>query len=240
MRDGRQRAKPSRTYHRDGSLWAKGQTLDGEMSGYWEWFRTGGTRMRSGHFEAGRQVGEWTTYDRRGAVYKVTQMRAAPAYMSAAAKTPSAYISALAPDRKAVIKRLREVIRKNLPEGFEETIEYGMISYVVPRSLYPQGYLGDPSRPLPFLALASQKQYVSFYHMGLYAGPLLTWFKVAWPKHTGAKLDMGKCCLRLRKLNEVPYELIGELAGRLTPREWIERYEAARGKRRAAGSGGRT
>jgi len=151
--------------------------------------------------------------------------------------TPAAYIAALPRDRKAVIRRLREVIRKNLPKGFKEVMEYGMIGYVVPLTLYPRGYLRDPSRPLPFIALASQKQYVSFYHMGLYASPLLAWFKASWKKHTAARLDLGKVCLRLRNLEDIPYELLGELAGRMTPREWIERYEAAFEKRRPARPG---
>ena len=130
-----------------------------------------------------------------------------------------------------MVERLRGVLRKNLPAGFEETIDYGMIGYVVPLSLFPAGYLDDPKRPLPFIALASQKQYVSLYHMGLYAGPLQDWFKAEWPKHTTAKLDLGKVCLRLRNLDEIPYELIGELARRMTPRQWIAAYEAARGNR---------
>ncbi len=133
-------------------------------------------------------------------------------------KTPAEYIASLSPDRKAAIRRLREVLRNNLPRGFEETIDYGMIGYVVPHSLYPAGYHSDPKRGVPFISLASQKQYVSFYHMGLYDGPLLAWFKAAWPKHTAAKLDLGKCCLRFRNVDEIPYGLIGELAGRMTPR----------------------
>lgn len=146
-------------------------------------------------------------------------------------KTPAEYIALLPPDRKPVVERLREVLRKNLPAGFEETIDYGMIGYVVPLSLFPEGYLDDPKRALPFIALASQKQHVSLYHMGLYEGPLLEWFKAEWPNHTTAKLDLGKVCLRLRNLDEIPYELIGSLARRMTPRQWIALYEAARGNR---------
>lgn len=149
--------------------------------------------------------------------------------------TPAAYIASLSPDRRAVIRRLRALLRKNLPRGFEETIDYGMISYVVPHSLYPPGYHCDPARGLPFIALASQKQYVSVHHMGLYAGPLLDWFRAAWPRHTAMKLDLGKCCLRLRNLDDIPYELIGELARRMTPRAWIDAYEAARGRKQSTG-----
>jgi hypothetical protein len=247
MSGKRQRATPFRKQHANGTLWAKGQTAGGKPSGYWEWFRKDGTRLRSGYFDAGRQVGEWTTYDRRGAVYKVTIMkpgsagtasrpRAAakkpqPRWKSATARTPAEYLAALPPDRKAVVERLREVLRKNLPAGFQETIDYGVIAWVVPLSLFPEGYLGDPKRPLPFIALASQKQYVSLYHVGLYDGPLLAWFRAEWPKHTDAKLDLGKICLRLRNLDGIPYDLIGELARGMTPRQWITVYEAARGNR---------
>lgn len=157
--------------------------------------------------------------------------RPEPRWKSAAARTPGEYLAALPPDRKAVVERLREVLRTHLPEGFEETIDYGMLSYVVPHSLYPAGYHVEAKRPLPFIALASQKRYVSLYHLGLYDGPLLAWFKSAWPKHTGAQLDLGKCCLRLRSLHEIPYGLIGELAGRMTPHQWVDAYEAARGNR---------
>lgn len=119
----------------------------------------------------------------------------------------------------------------NPAERFKEAMQYGMISYVVPLSLYPQGYLRDPSQPLPFIALASQKQYVSLYHMGLYAGPLLSWFKAAWRRHTTARLDLGKVCLRLRNLEDIPYDLVGELAGRMTARQWIAIYETAQASR---------
>jgi len=251
MNGEHRRAKPFRKQHADGTLWAKGQTVDGKPSGYWEWFRKDGTRLRSGHFEAGRQVGRWTTYDRHGAIYKVTAPKPAagrrpasaprgaarrlePRWKSVTAKTPAAYIAALPPDRRAAIKRLRETIRSNLPPGFEETIDYGMIGYVVPHSLYPAGYHCDPTRGLPFISLASQKQYVSLYHMGLYDGPLLAWFKAEWRKHTAAKLDLGKCCLRLRGLDGIPYDLIGKLARRMTPRAWIEVYEKARSGGRGA------
>ena len=124
------------------------------------------------------------------------------------------------------------MLRKNLPRGFEVKIDYGMIGYVVPLSLYPAGYHRDPKRGVPFISLASQKQHVSFYHMGLYDGLLLAWFKAVWPKHTAAKLDLGKCCLRFRNVDEIPYGLIGELAGRMTPQQWIEVYEAAHGRKR--------
>ena len=159
--------------------------------------------------------------------------RPEPHWKSVTARTPAEYIALLPPDRKPVVERLCGVLRKNLPAGFEETIDYGMIGYVVPLYLFPAGYLDDPKRPLPFIALASQKQYVSFYHMGLYAGQMLEWFKAEWPKHTTAKLDMGKSCVRFRDLDAIPYDLIGSLAARMTPREWLAVYEAARGARTA-------
>lgn len=143
------------------------------------------------------------------------------------AKTPAGYIAALPAERRAVVKRLRAAVRANLPRGFEERIDYGMIAWVVPHSLYPPGYHVDPSRGLPFMALASQKQYVSLYHMGLYGGELLAWFTAEWARRTGSKLDLGKSCLRLRNLEAIPYDLVGELAAKLPPRQWIAQYEAA-------------
>jgi hypothetical protein len=105
-----------------------------------------------------------------------------------------------------------------------------MLAYVVPHSVYPAGYHCNPKQPLPFISVASQKQYVSLYHMGLYESPLLQWFKAEWPKRTAAKLDMGKCCVRFRKLDEIPYDLLARLASKMTPEEWIRAYERARSK----------
>jgi hypothetical protein len=144
------------------------------------------------------------------------------------AATPAEYVRALPPERQAVVKRLRQELRKNLPRGFEETMEHGMIAYVVPHRIYPAGYHCDPERPLPFVNLASQKRYVSLYHMGLYDGPLSAWLESEWPKHTTARLQLGKCCLRFTQLDRVPYALVAELATKLTPRDWIELYERAR------------
>lgn len=151
--------------------------------------------------------------------------------MQSNATTPAEYIAALPPARRAAVKKLRQMLRKHLPKGFKETMGYGMLAYVVPHSLYPAGYHCSPDKPLPFINLASQKQYISLYHMGLYDGPLLAWLKNEWPKHTDAKLDLGKCCVRLRQLDAIPYELLGKLAGRVTPQQWIKQYEAGRGKR---------
>lgn len=148
--------------------------------------------------------------------------------MQSDATTPAAYVASLPPDRRAVVKKLRATLRKHLPEGFEETMGYGMLAWVVPHRLYPPGYHADPSLPLPFINLASQKQYVALYHLGLQEKALLAWFKAEWPRHTAARLDLGKSCLRLRDLDDVPYALIGALAARLTPRAWIAQYEASR------------
>ena len=142
------------------------------------------------------------------------------------AKTPEEYISALPQDRKAVISKLRKIILKRLPKGFLETISYGMLGYVVPHSIYPDGYHCDPKLPLPFMSIASQKNFVGVYHMGIYANKeLYDWFVNEYPKHSNRKLDMGKSCIRLKKIEEIPYELIGELASKMTPDKWIEIYE---------------
>jgi hypothetical protein len=166
---------------------------------------------------------------------RATDSRPGPGWKSVPAKTPAQYIAALPADRRAVLNRLRAALRAHLPPGFKETVDDGMVCWVVPHSLYPAGYHVDPSRGLPFMALASQKQYVSLYHMGLYGGSLLAWFKSEWPRRTGARLDLGKSCLRLRNLDAVPYDLIAELASKLTPRQWIAQYEAALGNRSSTG-----
>ncbi len=148
------------------------------------------------------------------------------------ASTPADYIASLPDERRVVMKALRQSLRRNLPKGFAETMAYGMLAYVVPLRLYPDGYHCDPKQPLPFINLASQKQHVSLYHMGLYDGPLLRWFESEWAKKTDANLDLGKCCIRFRKLDQIPYALIGELARKLTPAKWIQIYEKAQSMQR--------
>ncbi len=139
--------------------------------------------------------------------------------------TPEEYISALSKERKQAMTDLRMVIKKNLPKGFVEVISYGMISYVVPHSLYPQGYHCDPAKPLWLSGIASQKNFIAIYHMGIYADEnLLKWFKQEYEK-TKLKLDMGKSCIRFKKPEQIPFVLIGELAAKLTPKRWIEIYE---------------
>jgi Domain of unknown function (DU1801) len=148
--------------------------------------------------------------------------------MQSIAKEPLEYIESLPEDRKEAILKIRGVIFKNLPKGFEEVMNYGMLGYVVPHSIYPKGYHCDPKLPLPFMGLASQKNNISFYHMGIYAEPeLLDWFISEYPKHIKSKLDMGKSCIRFKKMNEIPFALIGELVGKLTPEKWIELYESS-------------
>ncbi len=142
--------------------------------------------------------------------------------------TVKEYIDALPDDRQAAMKKLRAVIRKNLPKGFKEVINYKMPSYVVPHSKYPDGYHCDPSLPLPFLGMASQKNFIALYHMGIYAdAKLMTWFEKQWPKHMSTKLDMGKSCIRFKKVDAIPYDLIGELVAKMSADAWIKIYEKA-------------
>ena len=142
------------------------------------------------------------------------------------ARTPDEYISGLPEDRQDPMKRLRQVILDHLPDGFEETMSYGMIGYVVPHSLYPNGYHCDPKLPLPFVNIASQKNHIALYHNGLYAIPALEkWFTGQYGKQVPNKLDMGKSCIRFKNPTQIPFELIGELCERLSVPEWIEAYE---------------
>lgn len=132
--------------------------------------------------------------------------------MESNATTPEEYIAQLPEDRKAIITAMRKAIKKNLPKGFKEVIGYGMLGYCVPHSLYPNGYHCDPKQPLPFIGLASQKNHIGFYHMGMYSStPLLQWFTEEWKKHSSKKLDMGKSCVRFKKPEDVPLKLIEEL-----------------------------
>jgi len=142
------------------------------------------------------------------------------------ATTVTGYLSALPQDRKDALSELRSVILKNLPKGFEEQISYGMISYVVPHSIYPDGYHCDPNVPLPFISIASQKNFIAVYHMGVYAMPeVLKWFVTEYPRHSKTKLDMGKSCIRFKKPEQIPYKLIGELVKKITVKDWINTYE---------------
>ncbi|HUM97095.1 MAG TPA: DUF1801 domain-containing protein [Chitinophagaceae bacterium] len=148
--------------------------------------------------------------------------------MQSKAETVEQYISELPADRQTTINELRKVIKKNLPKGFQECMGYGMLGYVVPHSLYPPGYHCNPKDPLPFMGLASQKNSINLYHMGIYADPkLYKWFTEAHAKLSSKKLDMGKSCIRYKKPEDIPFKLIGELASKMTPQEWIVLYETA-------------
>jgi len=144
------------------------------------------------------------------------------------ANTPEEYIAQIPEERKEPIKKLQQVIKENLPKGFEETIQYGMIGYVVPHSIYPDGYHCTPDTPLPFMSIASQKNFIAVYSSGLYAKKeLMDWFVGEYPKHCKRKLDIGKSCIRFKKIEEIPYGLIGELASKMSVKEWISIYETA-------------
>ncbi len=144
------------------------------------------------------------------------------------ATSPEDYISQVPEERQETLKKLRKVIKANLPKGFEEGIQYGMIGYYVPHSIYPDGYHCTPSEPLPFMSFASQKNSVNLYHSGIYAVPEIhDWFVNEYQKHCKRKLDMGKSCIRFKKLDEIPFELIGELSTKLSVDEWISIYEKA-------------
>ena len=148
--------------------------------------------------------------------------------MQSSATTPDQYIAELPDDRREVMQKLRETVKKNLPKGFEEIMQYGMISYVVPHTIYPAGYHCKPTDALPFLSIASQKNHIAFYHMGVYSKPeLLKWFTEEYPKHAKGKLDMGKSCIRFKNPQNIPYDLLGELTTKISVDEWIEIYERA-------------
>jgi hypothetical protein len=148
--------------------------------------------------------------------------------MQSKALSPDEYVESLPDDRRAAVSAIRKVINDNLPAGFKECMSYGMIAWVVPHSLYPPGYHCDPKLPLGFMGLASQKNYISVYSMCLYGDRKhLEWFQNEWPKRSKKKLNMGKSCIRFAKPEDVPLDLIGQLASRVTPQQWIEIYEKA-------------
>ncbi|WP_299188642.1 DUF1801 domain-containing protein [uncultured Aquimarina sp.] len=142
------------------------------------------------------------------------------------ANTPDEYIETIPEERKEVMQNLRNVILDNLPKGFSEVMNYGFIGYVIPHEIYPDGYHCDPKLPLPFMNIASQKNFIALYHMGIYADKeLMDWFVGEYPKYVKTKLDMGKSCIRFKKIDQIPLQLIGELATKMTPEKWIEIYE---------------
>lgn len=148
--------------------------------------------------------------------------------MQSKASTVEEYVSELSEERKLAINTIRTVINKNLPKGFKEAMGYGMICWNVPHSIYPAGYHCNPKDPLPFMSLASQKNSINLYHMGMYMKPeMIKWFQEAHAKASPKKLDMGKSCVRYKKPEDIPYDLIGELASKMTVDDWIKCYESA-------------
>ena len=146
--------------------------------------------------------------------------------MQIEASSPDQYFQLIPDVRKPAMNKLRQTILDNLPKGFDETISYGMIGYVVPHSVYPPGYHCDPKLPLPFIAIASQKNFVAFYHMAIYADKsLYDWFVAEYSNHSKSKLDMGKSCIRFKKPDQIPFELIGQLVQKVSVEKWIDIYE---------------
>lgn len=146
--------------------------------------------------------------------------------MQSKATTPEQYLAELTEERKEAMQKIRNAIKNNLPNGFEEVMSYGMLGYVVPHSIYPDGYHCTPKLPLPFINLASQKNNISLYHMGIYGDEnLLNWFVAEYAKQAKSKIDMGKGCLRFKKMDDIPFDLIGELATKISVDDWIAIYE---------------
>ena len=147
--------------------------------------------------------------------------------MQSTVTTVDEYINSLPEERKDAMTKLRKIIKKNLPNGFEEVMSYGMIGFVVPHSIYPKGYHCNPKLPLPFINIGSQKNYIALHHMGMYASAnLLDWFVAEFEK-VPYKLDMGKGCIRFKKPEEIPFELIGELVKKMTVQQWIDIMEGS-------------
>ena len=144
--------------------------------------------------------------------------------MQSKAATVEQYLKELPAERRQAINEVRAVILKNLDKNYEEGMQYGMIGYFVPHKLYPAGYHCDPKQPLPFACLASQKNYMSLYMMSEYR-PGDDWFKKAWEK-TGKKLDMGKSCIRFKRVEDLALNVIGEAIRRMPAKKWIEVYES--------------
>lgn len=142
------------------------------------------------------------------------------------ANSPEDYISQVPEERKEILKKLQKTIKNNLPKGFEEGIQYGMIGYYVPHSKYPDGYHCNPKEPLPFMSFASQKNSINLYHSGIYAvSEIHDWFVNEYPKHCKRKLDMGKSCIRFKKTDDIPFVLIAELCQKISVSQWIDIYE---------------
>lgn len=147
--------------------------------------------------------------------------------MTSDARSVQDYLLEIPQDRKPAFEKLRNVILDNIPEGFKEEMSYGMPGFVVPHEIYPEGYHCNPKEPLPFVSIANQKNFIGFYHMGMYADQELSnWFAEEYEKHAKYKLDMGKSCVRLKRMDDIPFDLIGELMKKITVKDWITTYES--------------
>jgi hypothetical protein len=147
--------------------------------------------------------------------------------MQSKASNVEEYLNQLPEDRKIAMNKLREIMLSNIPKGFNEEMSYGMLGYVIPHTIYPDGYHCNKELPLPFITIASQKNFIALYHMGIYSSPdLLKWFTDEYPKHTNLKLDMGKSCIRFKKVDQIPFDLISELVQKMSVAEWIAIYES--------------
>ena len=146
--------------------------------------------------------------------------------MKIEASSVQEYLNNIPEERKPAMNKLRGIVKDNIPDGFEECLNYGMPSYVVPHSIYPDGYHCNTKLPLPFVSIANQKNFIALYHMGIYANPeLMAWFVEEYPKHCKYKLDMGKSCVRFKKIDHIPYDLIEQLIKKMTTDDWITIYE---------------
>lgn len=146
--------------------------------------------------------------------------------MQSKAQSITDYMAEIPQDRIEAFQKLRETIIQNLDPEFIECMSYGMIGYVVPHEIYPAGYHCDPKLPLPFMNLASQKNFIALYHMGIYGSDsMMEWFKSEYSKVCKYKLDMGKSCIRFKRLDDIPYELIGQLCKKMSLKDWIQCYE---------------
>lgn len=147
--------------------------------------------------------------------------------MQSSAITVDEYLKEVPVERQEAFTKLREAILNNIPNGFVEQMSYGMIGYVVPHTTYPDGYHCNPKLPLCFVTIGSQKNFIALHHLGIYANPeLLQWFVSEYPNHCKQKLDIGKGCIRFKKMDQIPFELIGELLRKITVQEWIQCYES--------------
>jgi len=154
--------------------------------------------------------------------------------MQSSAKTVNEYLNEIPEERKTAFFKLRESILTNIPKGFEEEISYGMLGYVVPHSIYPSGYHCNPKLPLPFINIGSQKNFIAMHHIGIYENlELLEWFTTEYPKHSDQKLDMGKGCIRFKKIDKIPFDLIAELARKMSVEDWIKCIENQKKNRKS-------